>query len=111
MWSPGRAILAMVHVSISLEEAVNRIPTTSLRPHSSSLAMSSSAPGSLASATPMGGLFQLDSSSSTEQTPPPPTPGPGPGPYAAAFAAFLHELGCVCPSLLLVFKFLLVSNT
>lgn len=54
MWSPGRAILAMVHVSISLEEAVNRIPTTSLRPQSSFLAMSSSAPGSLASATPMG---------------------------------------------------------
>lgn len=54
MWSPGRAILAMVHVSISLEEAVNRIPTTSLRPHSSFLDMSSSAPGSLASATPMG---------------------------------------------------------
>jgi hypothetical protein len=50
-------------------------------------------------------LFQLDSSSSTEQTPPPPTPGPAP------CAAFLHELGCVCPSLLLVFKFLLVSNT
>jgi hypothetical protein len=54
MWSPGRAILAMVHVSISLEEAVNRIPTTSLRPQCSFLAMSSSAPGSLASATPMG---------------------------------------------------------
>lgn len=54
MWSPGRAILAMVHVSISLEEAVNRIPTTSLRPHSSFLVMSSSAPGSVASATPMG---------------------------------------------------------
>jgi hypothetical protein len=52
-------------------------------------------------------LFQLDSSSSTEQTPLLPTPGP----CAAAFAAFLHELGCVCPSLLLVFKFLLVSNT
>jgi hypothetical protein len=34
-WSPGCAILAMVHVSISLQEGVKHIPTISLRPSSS----------------------------------------------------------------------------